>query len=358
MMAFGMKLNQARIAAADFNPLALNHPDAISAYGGSAVVQQPLYTGGRISSARRAGAYLAQAEQASQQRRQQESAQQVVEAYFGIQAAEQALKWVDDTRLWIQGMEDFVGARVQQGLMLEGELMRLKAVHAQVEAQRAEVVRQLRTARSGLGLLTGTGTYEGKLITPLEGPQSAASGASSRGVLIALGFQAKAAQEGAKAASGNLLPEVGLELGVGTLHHSWSEKGNWSWAAVGMKWRVFSAPDRAKANAANAQARAAEEMRNFRQQQMEHEVRSAREAIISAEARYASAKEALKAAEEARRLREARHREGLTPLTDVLDAEAAVQGARTLLLQSLYDLRLNWAALDLATGAPIEGVSL
>jgi outer membrane protein TolC len=125
-----------------------------------------------------------------------------------------------------------------------------------------------------------------------------------------------------------------------------------------MKWRVFSAPDRAKANAANAQARAAEEMRNFKQQQMEHEVRSAREAIISAEARYASAKEALKAAEEARRLREARHREGLTPLTDVLDAEAAVQGARTLLLQSLYDLRLNRAALDLATGAPIEGVSL
>ena len=55
MQAFGIKLNQARIGAADFNPLSLNHPDAIGAYGGSAVLQQPLYTGGRISAARRAG---------------------------------------------------------------------------------------------------------------------------------------------------------------------------------------------------------------------------------------------------------------------------------------------------------------
>jgi len=55
MMAFGIKLNQARIGAADFNPLALNHPDAIGAYGGSAVIQQPLYAGGRITAAKPGG---------------------------------------------------------------------------------------------------------------------------------------------------------------------------------------------------------------------------------------------------------------------------------------------------------------
>ena len=154
-----------------------------------------------------------------------------------------------------------------------------------------------------------------------------------------------------------ILPSVGLELGAGTLHQSWSDKGNWTWAAVGLSWKVFSAPDRAKAQAARAQARAAQEMSMFKQQQADHEARAAQEAVLAAQAKVAAAKEAILAAEDSKRLREARHREGITPLTDVLDAEAALQGARNLLLQSLFDLRVNRAALDLATGAPIEGVT-
>jgi outer membrane protein TolC len=258
-------------------------------------------------------------------------------------------------------MEDFVGARVKQGLMLESELLRLKAFHAQVDAQKAEVIMQIRSARSGLGLLTGTGPVEGRLATPIEPPidqvsASPAVAAGRRGDLIAADLQAKAAGEGAKAARGNNLPEVGLELGAGTLHHSWSEKGNWTWAGVGVKGKVFSAPDLAKARAARAQERAAKDMRSFKEQQAEHEVRVASEGVKAAEARYAAAKDALAAAEESRRLREARHKEGLAPLIDVLDAEAAVQGARTLILQSLYELRVSRASLDLANGTPIEGV--
>lgn len=360
MMAFGIKLNQARIGPADFNPASLNHPDAIGAYGGSAVVQQPLYTGGRLTAARRAGEFMFQAEQASQERRKQETARMVVEAYFGAQVAEQAQLWVDDTLTWVKGMESFVGARVDQGLMLESERQRLKAAHAQVDAQRAEIHKQVLAARSGLGLLTGTGPVEGPLGTPLE-PTAAVTGtnttAPTRGDLVAADLQAKAAQEGAKAAKGVNRPEVGLELGAGTLHHSWADKGNWTWAGIGVKWKVFSAPDRAKVQAANAQARAASEMRTFKQQQAEHEVRVARESVVAAEARYVAAKESLAAAEESKRLREARYKEGLLPLIDVLDADAAVQGAHTLILQSLYDLRVSHAALDLATGQPVEGVN-
>ena len=357
MMAFGIKLNQARIGMADFNPLTLNHPDAIGAYGGSAVIQQPLYTGGRITAARKAGDYMAQAEAASQERRKQETALAVVQAYFGAEVAEQAMKWVQDTETWVKGMEDFVGARVNQGLMLESELQRLKAFHAQVDAQKAEVTMQIHSARSGLGLLLGQGPVEGDLATPLEPVSTAPAAAQGRrSDLVAAELQAKAASEGAKAAKGNNLPEVGLELGAGTLHHSWSQKGDWTWAGVGVKWKVFSAPDLAKARAARAQAQAAKDMETFKTQQAEHETRVAREAVTAAEARYAAAKDALAAAEESRRLREARHKEGLAPLIEVLDAEAAVQGARTLILQSLYELRVSRASLDLATGTPIEGV--
>ncbi|HJV21746.1 MAG TPA: hypothetical protein VJ570_03565, partial [Holophagaceae bacterium] len=40
MMAFGLKLNQARIAAPDFNPASLNHPEAVSGLGGSLTLSQ------------------------------------------------------------------------------------------------------------------------------------------------------------------------------------------------------------------------------------------------------------------------------------------------------------------------------
>jgi outer membrane protein TolC len=365
MMAFGMKLNQSRIGAMDFNPANLNRPDAITGFGGSAVVQQPLYAGGRLDAARRAGAFSAQAESASQARREQETAMAIVEAYFGAQVADQALLWVEDTRAWVAELEAFVGARVTSGLMLEAELQRVKAARAQVEAQKAEVLRQARNARSGLGLLTGGDPVEGPLATPLmdgtprlDAPApSAPPAASSRGDLLAAGLQAQAAGQAARAAAGSLRPEVGLEIGLGTQRQSWNQGGNWTWAAIGLKWKVFSAPDRAKSQAAQAQARAAEEMRTFKQQQAQHEVRVAQEGVLAAGARHKAALAALDAAEASKRLRGARHKEGLTPLTDLLDAEAALQGARTLLLQSLYDLRTSRAALDLATGAPIEGVN-
>ena len=73
--------------------------------------------------------------------------------------------------------------------------------------------------------------------------------------------------------------------------------------------------------------------------------------------RRRAAEEAVQAAERARALREARHRQGLLPLTDVLDAEAALAGARALLLGSRLDARVARARLALATSMPIEGIT-
>ena len=86
------------------------------------------------------------------------------------------------------------------------------------------------------------------------------------------------------------------------------------------------------------------------------EAGEARRAVESAAARIQMAEEAVTASESVRSLRQARHREGLLPLTEVLDAEAGLSGARTLLLNSEYELRVSRAQLSLALGQPIEGV--
>jgi outer membrane protein TolC len=79
--------------------------------------------------------------------------------------------------------------------------------------------------------------------------------------------------------------------------------------------------------------------------------------VETADTRVRSAEEAVAASESARRLRVARHRQGLLPLTDVLDAETGLAGARALLLNSRLEARVARARLALALGTPVEGLN-
>jgi outer membrane protein TolC len=357
MQAFGLKLDQARIQAADFDPARLNRPDAVSGLGGALQVQQPLYAGGRLDAARRAGEALAGAEAARQARRRQQVAFAVVQAYFGAEAAEGGQAAAEEARRSAEALEAFVAARVDQGLMLKSELARVRAWRAQTEAALAEARRQVRSARSALALLTGRPPAS-PLTTPLEAPTGPAeAGPGRREDLEAARLDARAASEGARAAAGALRPEVGLTLSYGLARERLAGAGgSWTTAALGAKW-TFSFSETKRIQAARAAERAAELNAQWQARQATREVDEARAALESAQARLKAAQEALQASEEAKALRQARHREGLLPLTDLLDAEAALQGARALRLAALLELRTARAALDLAHGSPIEGVS-
>ncbi len=358
MMAFGMKLNQARIAQMDFNPASLNKPDAITGIGGGLTLSQPLYTGGRITAARKAGGAMADAEAASQSHRRQQVALAVVQAYFGAQVAEQGMVYAEDSLRQAREVERFVQARVDQGLMLQAEGLRIRAYRAQAEAGLVEARQRVASARSGLALLTGKEVAPITLATSLKAETGPSAGAiqGTRGDLQAAKFQWQAALQGAKAAQGILLPEVGLNLGLGTMHNTWSTGGNWSEVSLGFRWTIFSGPDRRRVSSAKAMERAASYHLRWQEQVAGREVSEARLAMESASARIKMAQEAVEASESVRTLRQARHREGLLPLTEVLDAEAGLSGARTLLLNSQYELRISRAQLSLAQGQPIEGV--
>ena len=111
MMAFGTKLNQARIAQTDFLPSALNHPDPVTGTGATLTLSQPLYAGGRLDAAFRAGTALAEAEAAAQAHRRQQVALAVVQAYFGAQMAQQGVDYAEDTLRQARETERFVQAQ-------------------------------------------------------------------------------------------------------------------------------------------------------------------------------------------------------------------------------------------------------
>jgi outer membrane protein TolC len=359
LMAFGMKLDQGVVGLQDFDPRTLNDPDAIGAFGAGVTLTQPIYAGGRISAGRRATAAQARAEESSLERRRQELALGVVEAYFGSAVAEEGLRYADDLLAQARETERFVRSRQEQGLALEADVARASAFRAQAEAERTSAAQRVASARSALVLLAGDEADGATLATPLAvAPSPPPTGApGDRPDLRAARLRRDAAQAGVSAARGALLPSIGAQASLETLRTSDLDDGT-SWWSVGVvaRWDLALA-DAARLRSARARASAAAEGLAWQEREARREADEARRAIEAADARTRSAAEAVAASESARTLRLARHREGLLPLTDVLDAEAGLAGARALLLSGKLEARLARARLALALGEPVEGLT-
>ncbi len=368
MMAFGMKLDEARIGAADFDPARLNSPSFIGGVGLGATVTQPLYAGGRISAGAAAARSQADAEASTLERRRQELALSVTEAYFGSKVAAQGVSFADDVLAHARETERFLRERSAQGLALESEVARSAAFRAQSEAERVAAEQRLASARSALALLAGDETRAAALTTPIESAPSPRpappADSSARGPALpsparpdvrSLQAQAEAARSAVTVARGSLLPEVFVQVSAETMRSALDQGASWITGVLGARWQL-GLGDLRSVRASESRARAAEAAVRWQERQAAREVEEARRAIGAAEARVRSAEEAVSASELARDLRLARHRQGLMPLTEVLDAEAGLAGARALLLRSRLEARLARAQLQFALGEPVEGI--
>ncbi len=362
--AFALRLDEGRLGAADFDPARLNSPVAVGGLGLSATLNLPLYSGGRTRAGERAARGLANAEEQSQERRKQEIAFAVVRAYFGTTAATQAALHAGDAVASARETERFVGERVAQGLLLEADALRATAFRAEAEARLAQARGMIGSSRAALEMLLGDEVDAGTLSTPLEDasapvePLIAAvinEDAPDRADLRAASLRTGVAQAQASAISGALLPEVFLQASAQTLRSGFDQGTTWTALLLGARWQLSlgavhaaaAAQSRAAAAAASAQAETAEARR---------QAREARFIIEAAVARTSAAREAVSASSSARTLRLARYRQGLLPLTDLLDAELALSNAQALLVQGLLESRLARGALQLAIGQPVEGV--
>ena len=351
--AFALRLDEGRLSAPDFDPARLNSPAAVGGLGLSATLNLPLYQGGRTRAGAQAARGLAQAEEESQQRRKQQVSFAVARAYFGTRAAAQAVAYADDAVQSARENERFVRERVGQGLLLEADALRNTAFRADAEARLAEARRALGSSRAALAMLLGEAVDPEDLTTPLEDGSPLPQAEPDRPDLRAAALRAGVAQAQARGARGSLLPEVFFQASAQTLRSSFDQGTTWTALLVGARWELSigalhtAAAARAREVAADASAQAAGEDARL-------ELEEARLSITAAAARTTAAREAVTASTAARALRLSRHREGLLPLTELLDAELALSNARALLVRSLLEARLARASLQLALGQPIE----
>ena len=352
---FALLLDQGQVTAADFDPARLNTPTARGSLGLSAVVEQPLIDAALWAARRRAHAG-AEAEEASRAVMQRQIALETVRAYFSLRAAEEALAFAEEAVRTARDTEGFVRARVAQQVLLSSEGSRSTAYRAQAEAERAAAIRQLAQARTGFTLLVGQDPPAGSLSTPLVPPEApVAAGAEERPELRAARAGVDAQTAAADEAHGRLWPTLLLQGGVATERAGLSEGNTWGMGFLVLRWRGSVAGFKT-AGAADA-ARAAAEARRVEQERvLAAELEQARASVAASTAAVEAARTAVTASEQARDLRQARHRQGLVPLTELLDAETGLTSARALLLRSALQARIARAELEHASGQPVEGV--
>ncbi|MGZ3444746.1 MAG: TolC family protein [Myxococcaceae bacterium] len=352
---FAVLLDQGQVTPADLVPSRLNTPTVRGGLGLSAVVEQPLIDATLWAARRRAHAG-AQAEEATLAATQGEVALETVRAYFSVRAAEEALAYADDTLRTARETETFVGARVEQDVLLASEASRSTAYRAQAEAEKAAATRQLARARTLFTLLIGQPPLAGSLVTPIvPGGISPVGPVEERPEVRAARAAVTAESAAADEAHARLWPTLVLQGGVASQSAGFSPGNVWGMGFLVLRWRGSVAGFKA-ASAADAALAAAEARRVEKERLLAAELEEAGASLTASTAALEAARTAVAASEQARDQRQARHRQGLIPLTELLDAETGLTSSRALLLRSALQARIARAELEHASGQPVEGV--
>ncbi|MDP2432390.1 MAG: TolC family protein [Pseudomonadota bacterium] len=360
LSAFGLKLGQERISAADFNPATLNDPAAISNFNTRVEVTAPLYSGGQIGARQDEAQAQVRAAQAGDAAARQQVLLDVLRAYQGVHLARAYIQVTEQAKTAATEYVRVTGSLHKQGMAVKSDLLSARVNLENAKLNVSEARRQEATALDRLKLLLGRKLGD-DLDVGAEAVPALPSGdaealrvqaVAKHPALQALREQVAAAQSATAAARGAKNPQVNVMA-----RHDWNDRdlgfGAASYTLGGtLSWNVF---DGGHNNAAIDRAQAARLEQAARLRQAEEaiafQVTEARRRALEAEERLAARGEAVKEAEEAQRLTRLRYENGVTTLVDVLSTQTQLDRARADLAQARNDLSVSRGQVLQAAGA-------
>ncbi|TVS09631.1 MAG: TolC family protein [Wenzhouxiangella sp.] len=309
----------------------------------------PLYTGGRITAGITAGQAGAEAGEAALAATRAQLHELLVQRYFGLVLAEQAVEVRAATVAGLSRHLEDATRLEEEGLIARAE--RLRANVALAEAERELQSAQERSVLAGAALAALLAVSDPpRPSTPI--PPAPASPALAEFIeqaqranptLAELRSRQAQADAAVQAERGNFLPTLGAfgrrELYTGDLTLL---DPDW---AVGLvaQWTLFDGfQRRAKVDQAAARSDRVAALRADAERQIELLVRQRHEQLITALARLDSFSATRELAEESLRVQQRAFEEGLASSLDVIDAELALSRVRL----GELDARLQaWSAL-------------
>lgn len=362
--AFTMKLLQERFTQEDFAVASLNDPGQTENFQTVFSVEQPLYV-------REAhlGLDIAKKEYSARvedlERKRQAVALQAVEAYLSAQAArgfvEAAEKGAEDAREHLR----IARLRHENGLGLYSDVLRAQAGLNRAEQNLISARKDHRVAERALGLVLGrTTTVEVSAKRPgipLHELERYTEASAGRADLKSMEIRARNAREGVALARAGYFPKLGLgaDYTLNDHNHPFGGEGDGWTVSAFLRWNIFDGTLREnRASRARHLATRAERMLEGLRKSVSFGVYRAQLGVEEAQATRKLARSALEAAQEGERLVRTRFENGLSPLVDLLNAQAALDTARAEVVRREADYLKAVAVLAFEGGTLLEDLGL
>jgi outer membrane protein TolC len=360
LWAFGTKLHQEVITASDFNPETLNDPDSIDNFATTLSLTVPIYDRGQLRGDLAQAKLSLEAAGRLEARTRQEVATDARIAYWGLQLALENLGLVEKTLATARAHHKMVESRYRNGMVVKSDLLRAQVRVAELEQMRLQTRSQMEVARAALNAAMGMDTDRAYMLTTaLEGhtvgPGSlevwVSRSMKRRPDLGQVKLQERIAEEEVKKAQSAHMPGLYLSGHYEVNSEDYSETGSSYTVGAVMRLNLFSG-FQLQSRSREAMARLRETRALVRRLEIgiRMETRQAFYSARSAHERIAVAQAAVAQAEEGLRIVRNRYENGLFTIVHLLDAEVALQQARTHHLRAVHDYRVAMARLHLAVG--------
>lgn len=363
MLAFGARLNQGRIAAADFDPGRLNDPSAVNNLQIGAQVVLPIYLGGMDSHAVGAARQGLEAARLDTVRSTEDVVFRAIETYLNVVLARESVK-VAEKACELSG-ESLRNAQdaVEAMRSVQSDLLQARVHNSENEESLLRMRNQHALALEGLATIMGVPSAAGfDLDMPFldqecslcqEDPRVLLDAAlRQRPDFLKVARQKEASRHMERLSRGITRPRVVVGAAAEQNRDGLSGDGHGnSMVFARIDWNLADGGEAgSKARGARLQQDQLGRMEAALADQIHLEIREAITNINNALERIRVSREAVQQGEESLRILRDRYAAGLAIMSDLLGSETSLQSHRMSHLKALYDYSLSRARLKMALG--------
>jgi outer membrane protein len=358
---FGTLLTQRQFTAANFDLGFLNYPPPVDNFRTQFSASMPLYDFGRTSGRVKDARIQAQTVRESASRTEQGVVFDVVSAYLNGLLAQEQVKVAQASVTMAEADLQRAQAREKQGLAVASDVLSAQTQLAQakenlIRAQNGVAISQA-TLNVAMGVSEDAPTAtEGKLaavqVTVGDLPTLQQQALKKRPDYHEAQLQAQMAGNSVSLAKKEFLPRIDMMGSWEQDNQTFATRGGNNWVAgATLTFNIFNGgARRAQIAESKAYQQRAEAMRSQMESAVRLQVREAFLNLNAARQRVEVSRDSAAQAQESLRILRNRYDSGLATIMDVLRAETMRTAAQNNHLNAVYDYRLAFAALELATG--------
>ena len=351
LAAFGYKLQQERVTAADFNPTLLNDPDRIDNYRTQILIQQPLINVdgwyGRAAAKSKMDAM-----QLKSERTKDYLKFAIQQAYFGLQLAQEKKLVVEKAYEATKANYKLTEDNLKQGFVKDADLLAMKVRLLEAENQLNDAEDEILKANEGLSYLLGLPNNSRIIpVDPLQNigslnPNDFPSGIENRSDVEAFSLARDAREKMVQSNKAKLIPNLNAFGAYNLNDKEFMGTNAESWI-VGAKlsWKLFDGnKNLASIKKAKAELVIAENEYQKYVAQQKREFEQAKRTVQLTASKLQATKLARESAQASFRIRQNRFAEGLEKTSDLITAEAtkATKELEYLYMQYQYNVAVYY----------------